>query len=650
MANSNDVVSVTVNGETYEVSPGTTVGELARRAKRDDAVGARLDGEIADLRDPIDEARELVFLTFEDDAGRAIYWHTTAHVLAQALKRYLDDPVRLGVGPPVDEGFYYDFDLPRTLTDEDLQPLEHVMRGIIEEDLPIERTRRDRKEARKLLRDRNEDYKVELLEELEDGARFYRQGEFEDLCRGPHLRSTGDVGSVRLTKLSGAYWRGDQDNPEMQRVYGISFPDEEQLEAWERRLEEAKKRDHRRLGQQLGLFHIDEDVGPGLVIWRPRGSRIRSRIESYWRRRHRDAGYELVHTPHVAREELWEISGHLGYYEENMFPRIDMGDEDDGGGEAYRVKPMNCPFHMKIFRADTRSYRDLPIRLAELGTVYRNERSGVLHGLLRVRGFTQDDAHIFCRPDQVEEELRDVLSLITDVLSTFGFTDYEIFVSTRPERFVGSEERWEHATGALRGALERAGLDYEIDPGEGVFYGPKIDLKIRDSLDREWQCSTIQVDFNLPERFEIEYVDDRGEHRRPIMIHRALFGSLERFFGCLVEHYGGAFPPWLAPTPVWLLPISEENRDYADALRRQLEEHDVRASVRDPDETLGRRIRRAQTRKIPYTFILGSDEEESGTVEVRAYGEEDSRSLDREDAVDRVVSAIRRRLLRFAPE
>ncbi len=639
-----DTATISVDGTSLTVPRGTTVSELAERLDREDVVGARVGGDVRDLRDPLEEDLEVDLLTFEDEAGRAIYWHTTAHILAQALKRYLDGPVKLGVGPPIEEGFYYDFDLPRTLSEDDLRPLEHVMRGIIDEDLEIERTVRKPEEARDTLRERGEDYKLELLEDLEESPSFYRQGEFEDLCQGPHLPSTGEVETLKLTKLSGAYWRGDQDNTELQRVYGISFPDEDRMDTYERRIEEAKKRDHRKLGRELGLFEIDEDVGPGLVIWRPRGSRIRSRIESYWRDRHRDAGYDLVHTPHLAREELWEISGHLGYYEDNMFPRLAMDPGDGDEGEAYRVKPMNCPFHMKIFNAETRSYRDLPIRLAELGTVYRDERSGVLHGLLRVRGFTQDDAHLFCRPDQVEDELSDVLDLITDVLSTFGFTEYEVFVSTQPNRFVGSQERWEHATEALRGSLDRAGLDYEIDPGEGVFYGPKIDLKINDSLGREWQCSTIQVDFNLPDRFDVEYVDEDGERRRPIMIHRALFGSLERFFGCLVEHYGGAFPPWLAPTPVWVLPISSENRDYAEDLREQLEDRDVRVSVRDPDETLGKRIRRAQTRKIPYTFIVGSDEEDSGTVEVREYGEEDSRSLDRTEALDRVVDAIRERI------
>ncbi len=636
-ADAEKAVTIEVDGESVEVGPDETLGDVAERLGVDDALGAVSNGDLLDLRDRPGSGRTIEFVTYEDPEGKAIYWHTAAHILAQAVKRYVDGPVKLGVGPPIENGFYYDFDLPETLSEEELYHLEGIMKQIIDQDLPLRRRWMDKGEGIEHLREEGEEYKVELAEELEGDPSFYRQGEFKDLCAGPHLGSTGEVGAVKLTKTSGAYWKGDQDNPDLQRIYGIAFRSQEELEEYERKIEQAKKRDHRRLGQQLDLFHIEDDVGPGLVIWHPRGGRIRNTIETYWRDQHLENGYELVNTPHLAREKLWEQSGHLDHYAENMFPGLEMDER------AYRVKPMNCPFHMKIFNHDTRSYRDLPMRLAELGTVYRYERSGVLHGLLRVRGFTQDDAHIFCTPDQVESELVRVIDFVTDVLSTFGFVDYEVFVSTQPEDFVGSQDRWDLATDALKQALDRVGLEYDIDPGEGVFYGPKIDLKIRDSLDREWQCSTIQVDFNLPERFDVQYVDEDGAEKRPIMIHRALFGSLERFFGCLVEHYGGAFPPWLAPTPVWILPISDENRDYAEQLAKQLEKAGVRSRVRAPRETLGKRIHRAQSRKIPFTFIVGSDEEADGSVELRRYGEEDSRSCPAQEAVETVRCAIQER-------
>lgn len=626
--------TITVDGENISVEEGDTLGDVAENVGRDDAIGALVNGELSDLRDEPADSSEVEFLTYDDEQGKAIYWHTSAHVLAQAVGYYMDGPVKLGVGPPIEEGFYYDFDLPRTLSEDELSNIEGIMNQIIQRDLPLERYYEETDEAVEHLRENEQEYKVELVEELDQQPSFYRQEDFEDLCAGPHLESTGDIGAIKLTKLSGAYWKGDQDNAELQRIYGIAFDSEEELERYEQRIEEAKKRDHRKLGEELDLFQIEDDVGPGLVIWQPNGGRIRSTIEEYWKERHFEEGYEIVNTPHLAREELWDISGHLDHYAEDMFPALEMDDEN------YRVKPMNCPYHMKIFNSDTRSYRDLPYRLAELGTVYRDEMSGVLHGLLRVRGFTQDDAHIFCEPDQVEDEVVRIMDATTDILSTFGFEDYEIFLSTRPDDYVGDDDRWELATESLESAMDETGLGYDINPGEGAFYGPKIEVQIRDTLNRAWQCSTIQVDFNLPERFDIEYVDEDGERARPIMIHRALFGSMERFFGCLVEHYGGAFPPWLAPTPVWILPISEENDAYADEVAGLFEQHDIRTHIESARETLGKRIQRSQTKKIPYTLIIGSDEESSQTVEVRQYGEDESKSLDLGDAVDRVQQAI----------
>ena len=630
-------VKILNQDRNIEVEEEASLVKIGEKAGIDDALGAKIEGELHDLRDVPPDGAEIDFVDYSRPEGKHIYWHTASHVLAHAAKRYLDEPVELAIGPPVDDGFYYDFDIPGTFSDDDLYAIEGIMKQIISQDLPIERYTLEKEDAVQKYEQKDEPYKLELIRELEDKPSFYTQGEFEDLCGGPHLLSTGQIGVVKLTRVSGAHWRGDEEGPTLQRIYGIAFQEEEELEEYERKIEEAKKRDHRRLGEQLDLFHIEDDVGPGLVIWHPKGGHIRTEIENYWRDRHQAEDYQLVYTPHLAKEKLWEISGHLDHYSENMFPGLEMEDEN------YRVKPMNCPFHMKIFNSQTRSYRDLPFRLAEMGTVYRYEKSGVLHGLLRVRGFTQDDAHIFCRPDQLEEELLQLLEFTTEVLTTFGFEEYEIFVSTQPDDFVGTQERWDLATDGLKEALEAAGLDYEIDPGEGVYYGPKIDLKIKDSLDREWQCSTIQVDFNVPERFDVEYINEDGEPERPIMIHRALFGSLERFFGCLVEHYGGAFPPWLVPCPVWLLPISDENENYSREIQQLLDEKNIDSKILSADDTLGKRIKKSIKQKIPFVFILGSDEEDSETVEMRRYGEDDSSSLPQDEAVEMIEKSIENR-------
>jgi threonyl-tRNA synthetase len=518
---------------------------------------------------------------------------------------------KLAIGPPIEDGFYYDFDLPRPLTPEDLREIERRMLEIARQDKPLVRELITREQARELFKD--QPYKLEILDEIPEGdtISIYRQGDWYDLCRGPHVESTGKVGYFKLLSVAGAYWRGDERRPMLQRIYGTAWPTEEELQQYLHRLEEAHRRDHRRLGRELDLFSIHEELGAGLIFWHPKGALVRSLLEDFWRREHLRRGYEFVYTPHIARDVLWQTSGHLDFYRQNMFPPMDVD------GQNYLVKPMNCPFHITIYKTRIRSYRDLPLRWAELGTVYRYERSGVLHGLMRVRGFTQDDAHLFCRPDQIEDEILSILDLTTFILRSFGFEQYEVFLSTRPDKYVGSVENWERATAALQRALDRAGLPYEIDPGEGVFYGPKIDVKIRDVLGRSWQCSTIQVDFNLPERFDMEYIGDDGRPHRPIMIHRAIFGSIERFFGVLIEHYAGAFPFWLAPVQVTVIPIADRHLDYAQAVALQLKDAGIRVHLDDGKERMNAKIRNAQLHKVPYMFIVGDQEVASGSVSVR---------------------------------
>jgi len=529
---------------------------------------------------------------------------------------------KLGIGPAIENGFYYDFDLPEHLSPEDLGKIADEMKRIIEEDYPFERREVSKEEARRVFEERGEPYKLELLEEIEDKrVSLYQDGEFIDLCRGPHLLSTGQVKHFKLLEIAGAYWRGNEKNRMLQRIYGTAFYRREDLEHYLKQLEEAARRDHRRLGRQLDLFSIQEEGGTGLIYWHPQGARVRTIIEDFWRAEHFKAGYDLVYTPHIGRAGLWERSGHLDFYRENMYSPIDIE------GQKYYLKPMNCPFHILIYKSQPRSYRDLPLRWAELGTVYRYERSGVLHGLLRVRGFTQDDAHIFCRPDQVEQEILKVLDFSLHMLRSFGFKKYEIALSVRdpkmPEKYAGSEADWERAEGALAKALEERGLPYERMEGEAVFYGPKIDIKIKDALGRSWQCTTIQFDFNLPERFELAYMGEDGQEHRPYMIHRALLGSLERFFGILIEHYAGAFPVWLAPVQAAVLPVLEKNESYAEGVVERLRTAGIRAELHGGGKTLSYRIRQAQLQKIPYMLIVGDREEAEGRVALRLRTEED---------------------------
>jgi threonyl-tRNA synthetase len=531
--------------------------------------------------------------------------------MAHAVKE-LFRGVKFAIGPSIEDGFYYDFDVERPFTPEDLELIEKKMLEIIRQDNPFVRKIVSRKEAIDLFKKLGEDYKVELLEEIEeDEVSLYEEGGFIDLCRGPHVDSTGQVTAFKLLSTSGAYWRGSEKNKMLQRIYGTSFTNEKDLKNYLHFLEEVRKRDHRRLGKDLDLFSISEEIGPGLILWHPNGAIIRRSIEDFWLAEHYKADYKILYTPHIAKLQLWQKSGHLDFYNEYMYSPMEIE------GIDYQIKPMNCPFHIHVYKSSLKSYRNLPIRYAELGTVYRYERSGVLHGLLRVRGFTQDDAHIFCREDQIEDEILGVLEFTLFILRTFGFEDYEVYLSTRPEKYVGSLENWERATNALKRALNIKGLSYEVDVGEGVFYGPKIDIKVKDSLNRPWQCSTIQVDFNIPERFDVNYRGNDGKEHRPIMIHRALMGSLERFFGVLIEHYAGAFPLWLAPVQAEILTISERHTDYAVTLSERLKSESIRAELNVENEKIGYKIRNATLRKVPYLVIIGDKEVSEQRVTVR---------------------------------
>ncbi|HVO09945.1 MAG TPA: threonine--tRNA ligase [Vicinamibacteria bacterium] len=546
------------------------------------------------------------------DSPLEIYRHSSAHLLAAAVTELFPD-AQCGIGPPTDEGFFYDFLVDRPFTPEDLAAIEKRMAHIVRQDRPIERKLMPKPEALELFARKGQTLKCELIREKSgDPVQCYTMGEFIDFCLGPHLPSTGRIKAFKLKpEPAAAYWKGREGNPSMQRIYGYAFFTREELEEHLFRLEEAKRRDHRKLGRELDLFSIADETGAGLVLWHPKGGFVRKQIEDYWRDEHLKGGYDLVYTPHIARLDLWKTSGHTDYYRANMYSPIDIENVE------YQLKPMNCPFHLTIYKSRLRSYRDLPYRWAELGTVYRFERSGVLHGLMRVRGFTQDDAHIFCRPDQIEEEILRVLDFVTSILHTFGFDRYDIYLSTKPEKAAGTDEQWEVATAALRKALEARALPYQVDPGEGVFYGPKIDIKIKDALDRSWQCSTIQVDFNNPNRFQLEYIGEDGKAHQPVMIHRALLGSLERFFGILIEHHAGAFPVWLAPVQAVVVPVTERHQAYAREVADQLAALGVRVHVDDRSEKLGYRIREAQVQKVPYMLVVGDKEVEGRTVSVR---------------------------------
>jgi len=632
------------DGSVKEVAAGTTVLEVVasigpRLAKA--AICAVVDGELRDVRERLTKDGTLTVLTKEDPRVLETIRHTTSHIMAQAVKRLFPD-AKLGIGPAIDEGFYYDLDLPTSLTDEDLGKIAVEMKNIVSQDLPIVRKELSVSESRDLLQSQGETYKIELLDELSalegETITFFEQGEFSDLCRGPHLQTTGalNLDAVKLLSVAGAYWRGDESRPMLQRIYGTAWEKTADLEAYEWRQEEAARRDHRKLGKDLDLFSIHEEGGAGLVCWHPKGARLKRTIEEFWYQQHDLGGYEIVATPHIGKATLWSISGHLDFYKEGMYSPMDID------GVDYYIKPMNCPYQILIYKTKMHSYRELPLRMAEMGTVYRYERSGVLHGLMRVRGFTIDDAHIICRADQVDDEIRRVYAFSLDMLMAFGFTEFDIYLSTRPHegKAVGEIERWEQATDALRAALDERGLPYQVDEGGGAFYGPKIDIKVKDSLGRSWQCSTIQFDFNLPDRFDMTYIAEDGKEHRPYMVHRALLGSLERFIGCLIESYAGAFPVWLSPIQVNVIPIADRHVDYARAVVDQMKAAGIRATVNETSERMNAKIRTAQLQKIPYMMVVGDREQEADAVAVRLRTEEDLGDMKIEDAIQLIRTKI----------
>ena len=614
------MINVTLKGgEIRQYEAGTTALDVAKALGSGlykAACACKINGEPCDLRTALPDGCELAILTFDDAEGKHAFWHTASHIMAQAVKRLYPD-VKLTIGPAIENGFYYDFDAGEPLTPETLEKIEAEMKQIVKEALPLERFELSPNEAVKLMEAKNEPYKVELIGEHAgkgEPISFYRQGEFTELCAGPHLPDTGRVKAFKLTSCTGAYWRGDAKNQMLQRIYGTAFPKQAALDEYLARMEEAKKRDHRKLGKELELFTIMEE-GPGFPFFLPKGMVLKNLLIDYWREIHREAGYQEISTPMILSRSLWERSGHWAHYKENMYTTVI--DEED-----YAIKPMNCPGGMLVYKTKPRSYRDLPLRVGELGLVHRHELSGALHGLMRVRCFTQDDAHIFMTPDQIKEEIKGVVALIDKVYGTFGFP-YKIELSTMPEDHMGELADWERATDALRGAITELGYAYEVNEGDGAFYGPKLDFHLQDCLGRTWQCGTIQLDFQLPERFELEYTGADGQKHRPIMIHRVVFGSIERFIGILIEHFAGAFPLWLAPEQVRILPISERHHEKAREIYQQLFNAGMRVEIDERSEKIGYKIREAQLQKTPYMLIIGDKEAESGTVSVRRRGEGD---------------------------
>ena len=603
-------------GESKTFPEGVTVAaalaELVSGKKRKATLAARVDGRLADLSTPLHLDASIEPIGADSAEGLEILRHSAAHLMAQAVKELFGQEVKVSIGPAIEDGFYYDFDRDIAFTPEDFERIEAKMAELATAALPVSRTEMSRDEAIDFFKKQNEPYKVELLEEMDtETVSLYTQGNFVDLCRGPHVPDTSWIKVFKLLRVAGSYWRGDEHRQMLTRIYGTAFADKKDLQSYLHQLEEAKKRDHRKLGKQLGLFTIQDDIGPGLILWQPRGALLRRLIEDYWKDEHYKNGYQLLYTPHIARLDLWKTSGHADFYSENMYAPMEIDEV------LYQLKPMNCPFHIGVYKADPHSYREFPIRWCELGTVYRYERTGALHGLMRVRGFTQDDAHIFCRPDQLQDEIYNIISLNQHILKTFGFDRYDVYLSTRPEKYVGSDANWELATEALKQALERMGMAYSIDPGEGVFYGPKIDIKIKDQLNRSWQCSTIQVDFNLPERFQMTYMGDDGAEHQPIMIHRALMGSLERFIGVLIEHYAGAFPLWMAPEQARIMNITDDQALWCEEVLGKLRSQGVRVEKDLRNEKLNYKIREAQMMKVPYMLIVGEREKADGTITVR---------------------------------
>ena len=636
------------DGSKLEITPGASLAEVAEvigpgLAKA--AVCADVDGTLRDLREQVSEDATVTFFTRGSQEALSVLRHTTTHIMAQAVKRLFPE-AQLGIGPAIEDGFYYDFGVDQPFTPEQLTLIEDEMRKIIAAAIPIERLEVSRAEAEKVLSEQNESLKLELLADLDDETiTMFRQGEFIDLCRGPHLKNTGEVKkeAFKLLSVAGAYWRGDESRAMLQRIYGTAWESKKDLAAHLEKLEQIEARDHRKLIKQLDLVSFHEEAGAGLAYWHPKGGRMRVIIEDYWRKLHYQGGYDIVFTPHIGRAHLWETSGHLDFYRDGMYAPMNID------GQDYYIKPMNCPFHIMIYKSRTRSYRDLPLRWAELGTVYRYERSGTLHGLLRVRGFTQDDAHIFCTPDQVEGEILRVLDFSLNLLRGFGFEEFKIELSVRdpnkPDKYAGEDAMWEQAEASLVKALDTRDLPYERMEGEAVFYGPKIDIKIKDALNRMWQCTTIQFDFNLPGRFDMTYIGEDGAEHRPYMIHRALLGSLERFFGILVEHYAGAFPVWLAPVQAMVIPISDRHNDYARQVGDTLKSADLRADIDTSSGRMNAKIRSAQMEKIPYMLVVGDKEIESGSVAVRLRSGEDLGAMPLDDLVAMIKRKVEEKAL-----
>ena len=648
------------DGTVLEFESGVTVKDIASRIAKSlekNAVGALFNGELIDVHTPITTDGEIRIITPKDSESLEILRHSAAHVLAKAVKRIFgEDKVELGIGPATQEGFYYDFDLPETISEEDLEKIEKEMQKIIENKEPFVREEVTREKAQELFKD--DPYKLELLSDIPEGEKitiYWLGNDFYDLCRGPHVEHAGMIKAFKLLSVAGAYWRGDSKNKMLQRIYGTAFWKKKELEEYLHKLEEAKKRDHRVLGKQLDLFSIYEEAGPGLVFWHPNGAILRQEIENWVEEEHRKRGYQRIYTPHIMKADLWKTSGHYNFYRENMFfvPVVEHDEEERLGNEEvpltceeiekanwYAVKPMNCPGHILIYKSKVRSYRDLPIRFFEFGTVYRYEKSGSLHGLLRVRGFTQDDGHIFCRPDQLKEEIQGVLDYVMEMLNTFNL-DYVINIGTKPDKYIGSDEAWEHATQALIDALKERGFEYNIVEGDGAFYGPKIDIAVLDAIGRKWDGPTIQVDFNLPERFDLTYVDKDGQKKRPVMVHRAIMGSIERFIGLLIEHYAGLFPVWLAPIQVVIIPVSDKYLEYADEVYERLKKAGVRVQLDDESAKVGYKIRKAETMKIPYMLVVGEKEQQSGTVSVRSKKEGDLGTMDVDAFVSKILKEIK---------
>ncbi len=629
----------TVLSKPLGVTPLEVAASIGKRLARD-AVAARVDGMLMDVDVPLEQDASLAIVTIDSPEGLDIMRHSVSHVMAAAVGRIFEG-VKFGIGPSIDDGFYYDFDVPSVITADDLERIEQEMALIIAEEAAFERVEMPIDEARDLMAESGQTYKVELLDGIEDTVvSLYRTGDFVDVCRGPHLPHAGKAGAFKLLSLAGAYWRGDSDRPQLQRIYGTVWRTEKELADYLHRLEEAEKRDHRKLGRELDLYSFDEEIGQGLALWHPRGTALRQAVEDYWRSVHRRRGYDFVCTPHIASEKIYLRSGHIPKYEDMMYAPLVID------GERYRVKPMNCPGHIKILQTRPRSYRDLPIRYAEMGTVYRYELSGALHGMVRVRGFTQDDAHIFCTPEQLAGEVEDLLDLVAEIMGAFGYR-YQVYLATRPETSLeeATDQEWDRATESLRQALEAKGVEYEVDEGGGTFYAPKIDMKLFDALGREWQGPTIQVDLNLPKRFGVVYTGEDGQEHECIIVHRAILGSLERFIGGLVEHFAGWFPVWLAPEQVRILPITDGHVEYARQVLARLQEADIRATVDERNETMGYKVRAGTVAKVPYLLVVGDREVENGAVAVRTHEQGDEGAVSVDEFLARVTEDVRTKAL-----